>query len=284
MNPNARRLRSLALVPFVLGLPALGGCIIIADGSSMRDYDTVRETRSEAYVHTAGTPLRIETGNGQVKVRKGEVTDVQISTEWRMRTQERLEQAKLEVTRGAGNELVIVARPPGGSWRSGEGCSIEIAMPEGVAVDARTSNGQIELSGMSGLAKLRSSNGRIVVNGHDGSVDADSSNGRVELAGVTGSVKAETSNGAVTVQLDRAGAGPVDVRTSNGSIAFTAGAGFEGTVTARTSNGSISLPSASSRLRTASVSRSNAEFSIGNGTQASTLRTSNGSITVNVTQ
>ncbi|HEY1104857.1 MAG TPA: DUF4097 family beta strand repeat-containing protein [Agromyces sp.] len=124
----------------------------------------------------------------------------------------------------------------------GRNCSVEytVSAPAGVEVRGSTTNGAIELANVAAV-DVETSNGRIELDGVTGTVDARTSNGRIEGRGLTGSgIRAVTSNGAIDLRLDAAQ--DVEARTSNGAIDLavpTDGATYR--VDAGTSNGSVDV-------------------------------------------
>src|SRR4029079_18362394 len=112
-------------------------------------------------------------------------------------------------------KLTVDVSWPGGSKHNSEGCSFDIILSDDKGIEARTSNGAITLSGLSGDALARSSNGAIKLMNHDGPADVSTSNGRIELQDVAGAGTASTSNGEISITGAR---GSVRARSSNGAI------------------------------------------------------------------
>lgn len=242
--------------------------------------DTKEQVTTIPVPHVAGSGLKVTTRNGHISVKKSTGPDVQIIATLRMVSDERLHNTTISANRDGSGVLVIAATPPDGNWQSNEGCGFDVALPEAKGVTLKSSNGAVEISGLSGSAELESSNGSVTVSSHDGPVHAETSNGRIEVSAATGSVKCSTSNGSVHVVLN--GPGPVNIDTSNGAITLAVGKAFVGSINARTSNGSISTPSAAPGYPSLVVQRegkNHAKVTLGSG-PASELETSNGSVTI----
>jgi hypothetical protein len=259
-------------IPLVVGALLLGGC----------GFGTARfqQTSNVSAPHASGGPIKVTSRNGAIAVKRGAVADVAITATLRMTTQERIAQATISANRNAEGVLEITALPPTGGWRSSEGCSFEVLVPEAVPVDLNTGNGAIEIAGLAGVAKLRTSNGAIRVSDHNGELDAKTSNGRIEADGVAGKITARSSNGRIVLR-QTAGA-PVEANTSNGAVSVELAESFRGVLDIGTSNGSISLPGTapSGVARFLSESRrGRAKLTVDDG-PTSTIRTSNGSVTV----
>ncbi|BDZ55102.1 hypothetical protein GCM10025870_21750 [Agromyces marinus] len=146
----------------------------------------------------------------------------------------------------------------------GRNCSASyvLEVPEGVDVTGRTSDGAIELTGV-GEVEVATSNGRIELDGVSGGVDVETSNGRIAGRGLEGDgIRASTSNGAIELTLGVAQ--DVVASTSNGAIDVTVprGAGFS--IETETSNGRVEIDVDEDR----------------DGDHHLDLRTSNGSIRV----
>jgi DUF4097 and DUF4098 domain-containing protein YvlB len=264
-------------------VPALtSGCVLASDGwTSM---SLVEQTVKASAPHVSGETIRTIANNGSITVTRGDGKDIAVTAHLKMESDERIKATTISVTRGDGNTLEIKAVPPDNHWKSNEGCSFEIAAPEAVAVDLKTTNGRCEATGMRGASKISTSNGAVIVKDHTGSLDLRSSNGKIEATGISGPVTAETSNGAISVHLKSDGVGPVNLETSNGAITLDLPATCAGSFKASTSNGRVELPSSLPNGVTGKFSsearKTSGKFEVGEGGPASKLETSNGSISV----
>ena len=190
--PTARSLAlaALAAVPLLAG-----GCVF--------EQARFRQTTNVSAPHVAGSGLRVTARNGAIDIRKAATPDgkVEIAATLLMVTQERLGEATIQANRDSAGVLEIEAKPPSDGWRSGEGCSFDIAIPDAVGVELKSGNGHLRIEGLAGKATLETSNGAITVVGHNGDLDARTSNGRVEASDVSGAIVAHTSNGHVTISM-----------------------------------------------------------------------------------
>jgi DUF4097 and DUF4098 domain-containing protein YvlB len=234
------------------------------------------------------------THNGALNITQGPVPQVQIEAALACISQERLTATQI-VTNRADGKLSIEVAWAGGKPENNEGCSFNVTVPDAAGLEARTSNGQVTITGLSGAALVRTSNGAVTVTGHDGSVEAHSSNGRVALQENTGDLTAHTSNGAIEISdarkrvdahtsnghvhvaLADESPGPLNVHTSNGAIDLVVGKSFAGELKLSTSNGGIDLGGISSAKRV-SVNRESANLLFGDASVVSDARTSNGAI------
>lgn len=263
-------------------------------------YETAayKETRTRTLAYTPDTAVRVATENGAIAIHQGDREDIEIVSHLRAVSDTRLKQTEVVAERADDGVLSVWVKWPDDKRRGNEGCSFEILLPGANGVDARTSNGNLDVSGLAGDAVLHTSNGAIDLSRHDGPATAETSNGAVTLVNIAGtiaahtsngritveraagSVEARTSNGAIRIALSPACPGPVDLTTSNGSIDLGVGDAFSGTLELRTSNGSLQceeLPGA----QLVSSSKDYLKLAFGEAGHASILKTSNGSIRLN---
>lgn len=233
-NPFAIALVTLA------GIASLPGCMIIAssDSSFADTMSGPSETRTITVPHVAGSRLDVRTRNGSVEVREGGVDTVQVTATIRARSQDRLAKTSVTTRRTDDGTLEVRVEWPDGPKR-GEGASIVVVTPSARHVSAAGSNGDILVHAADCKeVDARSSNGNIVVHAPGASVKAASSNGEIELKGVS-SADVATSNGRVSVELAPQSAGPLAIHTSNGPVDLTVGPAFGGVLRATTSNGPV---------------------------------------------
>lgn len=235
--------RTLGVTLFALaGLVTLSGCIIVSrnDSPLVDGWSGPSETRTLTVAHVAGSRLDVRTRNGSVEVRQGGVDEVTITATIRARSQDRLSKTTLTAKRDAEGTLEVRVEWPDGP-RSNEGASIVVVTPSAAKVSALGSNGPIVVR-LSDCREVdaESSNGDIVVEAPGAIVKASSSNGKVELEGVSGA-KVKTSNDRVQIALGADATGPVEIRTSNASVDLSVGPAFGGLLGATTSNARVRL-------------------------------------------
>ena len=115
----------------------------------------------------------------------------------------------------------------------------DITLPATLNVTLRTSNGNIEVTGIQNAVDADTSNGDINMTTIIGSVKADTSNGKIDLNGIQGSVDATSSNGDLDVDAIFPTDGHIIMDTSNGDIILTILENTSAQVDARTSNGKV---------------------------------------------
>lgn len=257
---------------------ALVGVMLVLSACTMARFEASR-TASIAAPESPG--IDASTRNGGVKISQADIDRVEVVAEIRTRSEARLEAFRIEMTEADG-VVTIRAVPPGGSWRSGDACSLDIRTPRTSGVRAETTNGGVLLLGLSGEAEVQTTNGGVRVRGHSGRVVVETTNGGISLDGVGGGeVTATSTNGRIDAVLDEAV--PFALRTSNGSITVLVPKGFAGRLKMRTTNGVIAYKSLSplgARMDLADRTRHSVEVTVGSGGGDCVAQTTNGNISV----
>ena len=255
-----------------------------------------RESRTSVLEHVNGTAIEVESANGGITVTQSDRADVQIVAHLKAQTEERLQAARIIVSRNELDNLNVGVEWPG-SRKGNEGCTFEIELPSAKDVYLRSTNGKLSVLGLSGVATLTTSNGSIQVDRFDGDIEAETSNGRVTVHDAEGKIDvqtrngaieiieakqdviADTSNGSVKLKLaDADSAGPIAIGTSNGSVTVELNSAFAGKLSCKTSNAKIRVDSISGTV-TDNGKRSKV-IQFGDSAVASRIKTSNGSINV----
>lgn len=207
----------------------------------------------------------------------------------------RLEQVVVTASRDASGTLVVESTFPPPQFGN-DGVSYTIVVPDAARADLRSSNGRLTARGIDGPVVLRTSNGAVTAERIAGDVEARSSNGRITIADVKGGADVETSNGAVSMTAVmgpitaessngamefRDVAGPIQAGTSNGSLVLLLRPDFAGTLEVSTSNGSVDLVGGSA-VETMRVGKRDATLKFKAPGEPSRVRTSNGSVRVEV--
>lgn len=289
------RLPAVALTAFA----ALLACVTTLSGCVPGMSATFRNTVSLTVPHQEPSGLRVLARNGRVTVtRDAGAGDVRISAEIRAVSEDRLKDVKVVAERDEQGALAIAAVWPGGQPKDNEGISFDIVVPSATGVAIESSNGALDVRGLTGPASLKTSNGAVSVAGHEGPVTVNTSNGRITISDVPGvietrtsngtiivtnagqAVTADTSNGKIEVRLLPTSAGPVNLDTSNGGVLLEVGPAFAGRLDVDTSNGAIRTGEG---LNASLISqdRTNLSLQFGESSARSVIDTSNGSVTIN---
>ena len=198
-----------------LALLALAGCAAIE-----RSELTYSDTESVAI-----TQISVEPGSGDVVVRTGDISSVQIGRVVRYRGAEprqrtfRIEGTRLFIDTDCGRQCGVsydIVAPRGVSL-DGENGSGDVRLTELAGVDINVGSGDIEVSDTSGTVRARTGSGTIRLDGAKGAVTARTGSGDITARRLSGGdVNTETGSGDISMLLDRASS--VWARTASGSI------------------------------------------------------------------
>ncbi len=145
-----------------------------------------------------------------------------------------------------------------------------------------TSDGNQELTGLSGNLKLHSSDGNLRVRNGGGTLDARSSDGSQEIAGSFTSLQLHSSDGSITVELADGSHLSSDSRieSSDGSVTLRLPKSFPAELAVSTSDGSIqsTLPLTVDGYNSKDHSGHNIRGKINGGGSLLTIHTSDGSV------
>jgi DUF4097 and DUF4098 domain-containing protein YvlB len=183
--------------------------------------------------------LDVETRNGAVELRGGDVDEVVVVATVRVRAgsedeaRELAGRVRVQVNETAEGARVALVVPEDFRDEVQASAGLSITAPARARVHVRTSNAAVRTRHLRGPSELRTSNGRVEAHRIRGALNVDTSNGAVELSEVDGPVTVETSNGGVEV---RESGFPVKVVTSNGAVTIR---GLAGEIDAASSNGAI---------------------------------------------
>lgn len=172
--------------------------------------------------------------------------------------------ARLEMREEVGdNRVRIEVRAPRFSGGSGHEIRWTIKVPKGLAVDLRTVNGGVELTGLDGDVRARSTNGGV--KGH---------------ALVAANVDAAVTNGGVEIELAKtATAGSIDLESVNGGVSLSLPGESQADITARCVNGGISVTDLDVEI-IGEKSRRRLEGKLNGGGARVNLETTNGGVRI----
>ena len=238
----------------ILAILGFGAAVLLLPGCEEEDVvgafgsNTARAVERETAAWASGVSrsLVVETSNGAVRLRgKPGVQTASIVITKRSRggtieeARDRVDRIVVHVEQiGPELRLVYQAGDQDDDVRRASGVDFDVVLPEEIRIDARTSNGAVDLADVRGTIRLETSNGAIDVRRCEGTLFADTSNGRIEVVSFVGDAHAETSNGAVWIED---AIGSVDAETSNGSIRYEGTPAEDLGNRLRTSNGSITV-------------------------------------------
>ncbi|MAE75472.1 MAG: hypothetical protein CMJ85_01230 [Planctomycetes bacterium] len=267
---------------------ALAVFMLLAGSCVFTDPHTATRHQTWRLGQVNDASVEVRSRNGSIKV-LGEPSRQDVEVEAKLvaggRSQEeadaRQDEVEVHCARESDDRLLVYAVFPE-KRRGRDGASFVIRLPSANGARLNTSNGSITVGSIGGQLVATTRNGRIVVSSHDGSADLSTSNGRVTVSGVVGATKIRTSNGRVRVVLADDNAGPLNAQTSNGGIEATVGTAFRGKVTMRTSNGRVRFKNEAGVDVREQLKKRSGSVRFGDGSTQSSLRSSNGSVTLTV--
>ena len=223
---------------------------------------------------TGGVDLDVQTGSGEITVRTGDSSKVEIH-------------GKIHANHGWGGDVAkqiqeIEANPPieqnGNSirvghienhdWKNRVAISYEIVVPAQAKVKAQSGSGDETIDGVTGTVDANSGSGGLKLTHIGSEVHARTGSGDIELTDIhgaaqatagSGSIRAEgvaggftASSGSGDVRLQETAPGDVEIGTGSGEVTVK---GANGAVKVQTGSGGVTVdgnPAGEWRLRTGS--------------------------------
>lgn len=201
-------------------------------------------------------------GNGNEKLDKEEI-------------QRRLdENYTLEIS-VSGGELTAVAKRKNNLNLGKKSLSISFTIytPQNVSATLRTSHGNIDLSGVTGIQDIGTSHGNLTLETINGKLTGETSHGNISINGSKEDIDLSTSHGNIDAKNC---AGAMKLATSQGSVKLN---GLKGKVRAHTSHGDIAGDAIEGEL---SVATSHGNIDFGNLSCGIEASTTHGNINVSV--
>lgn len=220
---TSRSLRRLAALP----LAVIASMAFTACDLAMSSYrEQASDTWTKTYPLSANGRVEVENQNGFIKVEPGDGATVEVHAERIARgsTQEAAKELlkSVEIGEDISSDRVRLEtrRPSGGIGRGGVEVRYTLKVPASARVDLRSTNGQVEVTGITAGARLATTNGEITGRGMRGEVRASTTNGSVELefTALDQTVHASTTNGSVTVVVPSDAKADVHAECTNGGI------------------------------------------------------------------
>jgi hypothetical protein len=222
----------------------------------------------KTYTVTPGGRFEIKNGNGRVTIEQSaddSTIDVRAERVVKASSDEAAQDLlkKVEIREDVKPDSVRIETKGPQNWgRTSLEIRYFVKVPKSIKVEARTTNGGVQLNGIGNEVTASSVNGGIKGDGLSGHVDANTTNGgvEIELASVPDAgVKLETVNGGVQLHLPKTAKADISAHVVNGGIHI---------------DESLSLESTSEK------SRRNVEGRLNGGGSRIDLATTNGGIHV----
>jgi DUF4097 and DUF4098 domain-containing protein YvlB len=251
---------------------------------------------------TGAVDLDVQTGSGEITVRTGDSSKVEIHGRIHANhgwlggdAEQRIHEIEANPPIEQSGNTVRVGHIENHDWKNNISISYELVVPaqtklhsesgsgdqiiEGIAgpADASSGSGSVHLSNIGGETHARTGSGDIELNGIHGAAKAIAGSGSIQAIGIAGALTA--SSGSGSVKFEQTAAGDVEIGTGSGDVEVK---GAKGAVKVQSGSGSIAAqgdPTGDWRLHTGS-----GNVSVELPQQASfnlVARTSSGSIDTN---
>ena len=232
-NPPYHPIMKTKLALAALGLAALASCAAHAQDSD--------HTWSKTYPVTGKPTLTFETSDAGVDIHScGDCREIRIhvQTEGRKLSDYRLEEGQ------TGDEVHFLFKelPRMGvhiNWHN-QRTQVTVETPAQLTLQAKTADGNVNLSGLQGQLGLTTGDGDVNLNHVEGDLHIKSGDGHVKITDASGALDARTSDGSLTVDgLFHA----VTLHTSDGTLDLNLREGTRLTEasTIQSSDGSVTL-------------------------------------------
>lgn len=190
----------------------------------------------ESYPLAKGGFLYIDNVNGDIRIESWDKEEVDIEVRESGRGDDEIE---IEIfVRSKGIEIVT-HYPESRRNRRRSKAHYTLRVPKQVEIDAKTINGDVEVSGISGPVEAQTTNGDVVTTSIIGNLRASTTNGNIEIRDVEGRVTARTVN--QSIELRDVKSSDIKASTVNGSIRADFITGDRGVYDFSTMNGSVTV-------------------------------------------
>ena len=184
-----------------LALLALSAWAAPAVAQSRRDEEELASRIDTTFAFDRRGTLVIVAGTAEVDV-----------TSWdrpQIRVRARSERSIIRMDATSARVSLEISRPRGGDTR------FEVTVPTGVRVSARTSNGDITITGTKGSVEARTQNGDLNITDVAEIVDLNTYSGDIIARGITGNVEITSLSGEIMLSDVK---GDVDATTVSGDV------------------------------------------------------------------
>ncbi len=259
-------------LPILLLITGLFGITMLGSGFAPQSGKEYRKTFSAA----PGTVIKIYNKNGNINVSSWDRDEIQIEAIKQSNVfTSFLKEPEIDVL--TGNELIIRTLYSS-SLSEAVPVQYRITVPKGVLVTrVETSNGKINVEGVSGDVDANTSTGEIQIHKVNGFVKAVTSNGKIDITEIGGLYEARNDRGDISVEIP-AIRDNLEIRSSNGSITAFFAANIAGKLEANTSNGNITY--ADLPLTVSELSKTRMTGKLGDSSSTINIKTSRGSISL----
>jgi putative adhesin len=273
-----------------LALPFVAACALTSCVFVLNENEKAYETRNYTFDGSGVKLVEVHTYNGSL------VIDVNLSHASEVNCDARFyATGKTElIAQDRLLEMTVIGSRDGDTLRlevpkhtvlgtSNVGARLKLDLPEGVRVDLRTSNGNVEFESAFDQPIVRTSNGNVNLRAASGPIKVRTSNGRVDIQDwdAPAAVEVRSSNGGIDYL---GGSMDFELVTSNGPVHLELPAGWNGKGYIHSSNSNVHIQSKGRLQANLKASTSNGRVSVSgpemDGEGTITVETSNGTVQV----
>jgi DUF4097 and DUF4098 domain-containing protein YvlB len=290
-----RLLRPATPVLFALSVLASAACSIELDAAQY----VGKEDKSFAVTGTAD--VSIKTFDGSIQVTAWDKPEVAVTIERRADNQSDAEALKVKAEQ-TGGRIVLEALKPESEihvgWTHGRSVSFVVHVPKQSNLSAKSGDGSIQASGVTGTVDLASGDGSIRAVDLTGQVGLHTGDGSVSAQNVSGALTIATGDGSVTVEgaphslKAHTGDGSIhvavasttspaedwEITTGDGSVSVTLPQGFNALLDAHTGDGTVNADDFG--LKAHGDDKNDLQGTLGSGGKTLRIRSGDGSISI----
>jgi DUF4097 and DUF4098 domain-containing protein YvlB len=257
--------------------------------------------REEKRFSISGTPdVVLSTFDGSIEIRAWDKPEVEVIVEKRASSKEAAQEIEVR-TEQNGDQVTVNVKAPkqtGFAIHFSRSAKLIVSMPTSSNVAAKSGDGSIDLSRITGRLDLRTGDGSIQGRDLAGDVKAHTGDGSIRLEGISGTIDVDTGDGSVMARgrlsgvQARSGDGSVTIhaetgssptgdwnlKTGDGSVTLELPDDFNGELDAHTGDGGIRMNDITLSNVTGTISKNTVRGRLGSGGPAVRLRTGDGSI------
>ncbi len=248
MTSQRIRFAVVAALSCLMAMCLMASSAFAADGSFQRTLQV-----------TGPVNLQVETGSGNIEVRTGGSSQVQVTgrikvTEWFSGSSGDDKVKRLEANppiQQSGNDIRIghIDDP---ELRRNVSISYELVLPADTQLRSHTGSGNQTVGGVHGPAEVGSGSGSLKISDIGGNVRAEAGSGNIDIDHVNGSVRARSGSGTIrataiaggfdastgsgNLSLEQTSPGSVHVDTGSGGLDLR---GIQGSLEARAGSGNV---------------------------------------------
>ncbi|HKW00965.1 MAG TPA: DUF4097 family beta strand repeat-containing protein [Vicinamibacterales bacterium] len=255
------------LVRQVVGSAFAAACLLLLGGCGLQLSlnAEAHDQWKKSYKLAQGGSFEIRNTNGRMQIRTGDTDAVDVVADRSVRagSDEGAKDAlrRMEISETVSPDRILLDATGGGMGLQiniSKKVDFVVTLPRWAAVKLVSTNGDIEVTDLTGVLTV------------------ETTNGRVRATGLGNGAKVESTNGAITLDFTKVADAGITCEATNGAIQVTIPSDSKASISARVSNGTIVTKSLN--LAATEQSRRRLDASIGGGGPSIRLTTTNGLI------